>query len=362
MYEIDFDKIREEITNGYIKVQKHPSADLFIYNYGIKTQIDWRWNPETMVCRGLIADGNDKIISRPFVKFFGEGQIEFPPELWKAPFSVSAKMDGSLGILYPIDGKWAIATRGSFVSEQAVRATEILHEKYPDYVPPIGKTALVEIVYPENRIVCDYGDMADLFFLALIDTESGARFGADPFNDAYLAGWTGPAAHAYYSKSRPETVLADLGVADDGTEEGLVLCFDYPSPQFPTRVKVKTDEYKRLHKLLTGINERHIWDELRAGRGMDAILGRVPDEYLAWATKVESSILAHYAVIEDECSFELSKMPPDLPSRKEAALYITGCRYPAVMFNMMDKKPYADIIWKLVKPQSVRTFRRDIDA
>jgi RNA ligase len=81
------------------------------------------------------------------------------------------KMDGSLGILYPTSQGMAVATRGSFTSEQALKATEILHEKYPEWAQitydwfrsnfdanwyEVNYTDLVEIVYPENRIVVDY--------------------------------------------------------------------------------------------------------------------------------------------------------------------------------------------------------------
>jgi RNA ligase len=41
-------------------------------------------------------------------------------------------MDGSLGILYWIKDKPFVATRGSFESDQAVKATKILHERYQD--------------------------------------------------------------------------------------------------------------------------------------------------------------------------------------------------------------------------------------
>jgi RNA ligase len=80
-------------------------------------------------------------------------------------------MDGSLGILYKVDGKPYLATRGSFVSDQAVAGTAMLHERYGDYEFEDGFTYLFEIIYPENRIVIDYKGMSDLSCV----TSSSAR-------------------------------------------------------------------------------------------------------------------------------------------------------------------------------------------
>ena len=55
---------------GYINMQMHPSAPLYIYNYSKMCQIDKMWNDTTEKCRGLIVDSNDNIISRPFRKFY----------------------------------------------------------------------------------------------------------------------------------------------------------------------------------------------------------------------------------------------------------------------------------------------------
>lgn len=67
----------------------------------------------------------------------------------------------------------AIATRGSFTSEQAGHATAVLHTCYPRFEPPEGLTVLFEIVYPGNRIIVDYCDTDDLVLLGAVDTATG---------------------------------------------------------------------------------------------------------------------------------------------------------------------------------------------
>ena len=105
--------INEMIEAGYIQVKKHSDADLFIYNYSPKAQYDRIWNEATLACRGLILDGDGNIIARPFQKFFNLGEFE-GQYLPASVFEVYDKLDGSLGITYQLNGKWQIATRGSF--------------------------------------------------------------------------------------------------------------------------------------------------------------------------------------------------------------------------------------------------------
>jgi hypothetical protein len=110
-----------------------------------------------------------RIVARPFAKFFNYGtpQAVIPAE----PFVVTEKIDGSLGILYYLDGEPHIATRGSFTSEQAARARRCCASYEIEWTP--GTTPLFEIVYPENRIVVDYGDRRELVLLAAIDHATG---------------------------------------------------------------------------------------------------------------------------------------------------------------------------------------------
>lgn len=173
MNNLNVDAILDEINNGYISAQAHPSAPLTILNYTQRAQFDWRWNEQTVQCRGLIVDSSWNVVSRPFRKFFSVDQYQ--GEIPREPFQVFEKLDGSLGILYRVDGEPFIASRGSFTSEQALRASDILRRKYRDVQLDDSLTYLFEIIYPENRIVVDYGDMEDLVLLATINTRTGVE-------------------------------------------------------------------------------------------------------------------------------------------------------------------------------------------
>lgn len=162
--------LKEMVAQKYVNVQKHPTADLYIYNYSATCQYDQMWNEVTLACRGLIRDGQGNVVARPFKKFFNYEQV---PDLPAENFIATEKMDGSLGILYFVGDTPFIATRGSFVSEQAQKATEILRTKYGHVVFNPEHTYLFEIVYKQNRIVVDYGDLEDLILLAVIETATG---------------------------------------------------------------------------------------------------------------------------------------------------------------------------------------------
>ena len=339
---LDKKLLEEMIQQKYISVRKHPSADLYIYNYTKSAQYDKVWNPVTEVCRGLILDGNGNIVSRPFRKFFnlGERDESLPNEL----FTATEKMDGSLGISYKIGDKAFIATRGSFESPQALVACQILEEKYSDVKFKDGITYLFEIIYPENRIVVDYGDKRDLVLLAMIDNETGMDLPLD-----YNLGFT---VVKHYDGIKD---IAELRKKQEKNREGYVVKFESGY-----RVKVKFDEYMRLHRLMTCITEKSIWLELREGRDLSPILELVPDEFYNWVKKIVSELEEKYSEIERNARLIVERAKKHCDDRKEMAQYILSeskeLQCSKVCFQMLDNKDYGDTIWKLIKPVKSKPF------
>lgn len=341
---IDFGKVKQLVDEGYIKALRHPSAPLTIYNYSVKTQYDWHWTAETKACRGLIVNDQGQIVARPFEKFFSVEQLQDTP-LPLEPFEVFEKLDGSLGVSYWPDGQPAIATRGSFVSEQARKATEILRGRYGSANLYPSLTYLFEIIYPANRVVIDYGGTEDLFLLAVIDTASGRELPLCDFADLGF-----PIVKRYDGLKE----FSALKRLEQTNQEGFVVRFESGF-----RVKIKFEEYKRLHKLITGVNPRHIWEEMRAGRSLDALIERVPDEYFQWVKNVEHGLLNDYRAIEARVKLEYRD---GFATRKDAALYYQKCTYPSLLFAKMDGKDYSDYIWRMIRPEAAATFRCDVDA
>lgn len=339
---INKELLKQMIDQKYVTVQKHPDVDLYIYNYSPSAQYEKIWNEVTLMCRGLILDGDENIHSRPFKKFFNYEEL-IPEQIPNEPFEVFTKEDGSLGISHWIGNKPYIATRGSFTSDQAIHATKILYEKYVHTFDKLNRnyTYLWEIIYPENRIVISYGDMDDLILLAVIDNATGKDIEIPEIGFQIVKRHDG---------------INDLSVLkslEEDNKEGFVIKF-----KSGYRLKIKHQEYVRLHKIITGVSNVAVWEYLSEGKPMDELLDRVPDEFYAWLKKTQSEILNHYQEIETESK----RVFKTFETRKEAALYFQTQKYPSVLFQMLDGKNYSKVIWKMVRPKWSKPFKKDVEG
>ena len=326
----DLELLDNLVTAGWLRRARHPEADLWIYNYTERAQYENHWTPETLACRGLILDAAGGIIARPFPKFFNHGTPQAGP-VPDGRFIVTEKIDGSLGIVYDLDGEQHIATRGSFTSEQAVVGTRMLREQRLEPTP--HATTLFEIVYPENRIVVDYGDRAELVLLGAVEKATG--------RDARLPMWSGRTVSHYGCDT-----VDELDFGDERNREGFVLTW----PDAGHRRKIKLDEYVRLHRVVTGINARSVWESMRDGDDLDGLLQGVPDEIFDWVTRTRTDLLAAFNDEADRALQVYAGTPDGAHRREIAEYYKASGANTAVLFRMVDLKPYDDLIWKAIKP------------
>jgi RNA ligase len=354
---IDFINLQKMIDEKYISVQKHPSADLYIYNYTQKAQFDRVWNNETLQCRGLIMDSRNNIVARPFPKFFNlQEAIDQGEQLPAEDFVVTEKMDGSLGILYFISGFPHLATRGSFISDQAIRGTKILQSKYFESRFNPHYTYLFEIIYPENRIVVDYKGLEDLVLLAVRDTQTGKE---PPYD--FICKFA--ENHGLKHVQKYDAIRDFSKIQAEENKEGYVINF----PTSEKRYKIKFDEYVRLHRLVTGVNARTIWDLLRSNQAFDELMDRVPDEFYSWVKKTKKNLEEEFNLVE-ALALKQWEIIKTLPDRKTQALTLLNNtkeeqkKIIPIVFALLDKKPYADIIWKMLKPSAEKPFKEDVDA
>ncbi len=343
----------------YISVQKHVTADFLIWNYTQRCQFNRFWTPETIMARGLITDSQGTIVARPFKKFWNlEEHLSKDSKLPSLPieeFEVTEKMDGSMAVLYHLpDGTPQIATRGSFVSDQAKMATQMLLKKLENYqggctVFDPAFTWLFEIIYKNNRIVVDYGDTEDLFLLACINTETGEE---SPIS---LVDCPFPKVKTYDGI----TDLSKLKDMREDNKEGFVVKF-----KSGMRVKVKFEEYVLLHKLITGINSKTIWEMLKNNLPFGELLERVPDEYFDWVKQTAYDIKHEFEVVEafSRIIFEKVKKLPTRKDQAQAIMENNDSEYSPIVFRMLDHRPYDDVIWRKIQPVATKPFREDIDV
>lgn len=350
---LDLKQLRDR--EPLISENVHDLGNLRIWNYTPKCQYERAWDEYTSICRGLITDCHGKVVARPFPKFFNVGETP-ETEIENLPLEVPEiyeKMDGSLGILYFIADKPYIATRGSFSSDQARWATQWIQERSSRFDFKEGYTYLFEIIYPENRIVVDYGGVSALVLLAVINIETGSEL--DVVEEGARLGLGTPKK---YEGSLPK--MLKHAETMPGNEEGFVCRY---SNGF--RVKIKGTEYVRLHRLITGFSSKSIWECLMNGQNIEEMLERVPDEFYQWVQKTKRELEAQYFEIEDLAKEDYRTVIKELGdgwSRKELALAFQKCEYPSLLFSIFDAKDYKTQIWRMLKPKYELPFKKDDDA
>lgn len=347
-------ELQAEIDAGYVSVQKHPDfPGVHIFNYTPAAQYEQHWTDVTTQCRGLIAHSKTgEVIARPFGKFFNYGEvIDKKIHLPAGDPIVTEKMDGSLGIIYTYGGQTAVATRGSFASDQALWATRHLRVNYPNFTHPEGATTLVEIIYPENRIVVDYEGAEGLWLLGAIDNATGADILLDDID-----WWTGPRT-PQHGILDIDTAVA-LGVDDEYKEdEGVVLC--WPRSDAPSvRLKVKHPRYVKLHRVVTNLSTRSVHEAL-ATDTFDELLEVVPDEFHPWLREVSHQITVHFDQTMTQAHRDLhtarvqaSDRHPDVGyTRPLLAEYVKDMRHPGLCFALEDGKDISARVWDMVRPE-----------
>jgi RNA ligase len=338
---------------GLLFKQTHPTLDLTIWNYSPAVQYGNLWDEITLKCRGLVTNNEGNIIARPFKKFFNIEEGKHTPT---EDFEVYEKMDGSMGILFNYKGEWILSTRGSFISEQSIKGRELL-EKYnysklhPDY------TYIFEIIYFENRIVCQY-DFEDLILLGMIHTKTGydVDIHSGSNNDIRLKNILNNIGINIVKKYDGIKDYNTLKQMVDNNAEGFVVKFSNGD-----RMKIKGEEYLRLHKIMTNISTTGIWEYISNGGDIIDTLKDVPDEFYEKIKSYEKTLRYGYYQVSEYCgksydSFRYGKYGDKEvePTKKEFAEYVMkNCHppYRSVMFAMWDGKPYDKLIWNIIKPE-----------
>lgn len=343
------DTVQKYIDNDLIRVQSHPTEDLLIYNYTEVCQFKKQWDDFTLQARGLIANSKGDIIARPFPKFFNlsEYNSEAIPgkEQFTPSFTLWEKYDGSLGILYWLHGNPYIATRGSFTSDQSIKANELL-KKYSLDGLNTETTYLFEIIYPENRIVVDYGDTEKLVLLGAVDTNTGYEYPIESIDFPDKA-----------AQLRVKTDIESLNKLEEDNKEGFVLRFDSG-----LRVKYKFEEYVRLHRLVTGVNQRRIWEVIKEGGSVEEYLHNVPEEFEQWCLDTEKELKEKqngiYTKVLEDYKQIIDYLPKDY-TQKQFALLAKKRKYAGLLFvhhKGMDIKPK---IWDSLEPPATSPWQNN---
>lgn len=336
MAKIPINEINERAALGYINITKHPSADLYIYNYSKSCLFAHAFDEITELCRGIICDKDNNIVARPFKKFYNYEEICDKVTFPNLPFEAFEKLDGSLGIMYWIGDTPYISTRGSFTSEQAIHATEVLHSRYAEYFHLLdrNKTYLFEIVYPGDAHVVKYYDIDDIFLIAVINTETEAEDNIEDWN------------HIFKTPQKYDGVSDFTKIRDmfsDDNREGFVIKF---SNNF--RVKLKYESYFKLFNAINYLTEKRIFEALVAGdtSEIESALKQMDEESNIFYNNTVKKFKDLYSEIVED----IKTYYKDFDSDKEAAQYFLQFKnISGVLFNMRRGKDFSPGVWKLVR-------------
>ena len=272
---MEFDVLKEglfsEVDKGMVNVTYHPNyPKLAIFKYSQNCVTERKWNLFSLMARGLILDlENEVVVATPFIKFFNYGELEESGcSFVDSNFIVTEKVDGSLGIIYHYDGKWRVATCGSFQSEQAQWAEKWLNNSEIPSHMDIKNTYLAEIVYPENKVVVSY-DYEGLVLLAVYDSY-GLEYTPDLLKSE--SQYLGLKMAKVYQFETLDEILA-LAKTLSHNEEGFVVKFGNG-----VRLKIKGDEYVRIHRLISRVTPLAVWESLLNGDDLDSIKKDLPEE------------------------------------------------------------------------------------
>jgi RNA ligase len=359
MKKIDLKVLNSYIESGLIEKNPHPSLPIDIFNYSRQCQYLGLWDEVTLAMRGTVIDRRGNIIASAFKKFFNYEEVINQVPTTGDYVYVQEKMDGSLGILFHYAEHWHLCTKGSFISTQAIKGMEIIKSKFnlESFIPEM--TYLLEILYPENRIVVDYGKKEDVIFIGATSvgeelhwTTAQALFKASGIPKKNIV-----KTEQHFSFSHD--LFKSLKSQNEQNKEGFVLRFQPGN----FRMKIKFDDYVRLHRLLTDFSNIDIWESLRDGKNLEKeLLDRVPDEFDRWVKSKISEIRNNFEKIEKEAK-DLYKIFSDSSekvstTKAEYSIWVKKQKknLQPILYSIFDGKDYQKIIWRLIRPEYQKPF------
>ena len=340
-----YQDLSEKVRSGFVSwcklgdIYTKEYGDMILFNYTNQALWNASWNEYERVCRGLVLNANTgEILALPFVKFFNwnEGGRNTRSHI----VDVTEKLDGSLVIAF-IDntGSWHCVTRGSFISNQALFATDYLNTLHPDIDVPDNTTLLFEVIYPDNRIVIDYGRREDLVLIGARNNITLEDHHWFPYLSK-IASANDFSTPQYYTFNSWRSIM-DARDKLDITHEGFVAHF-----ADGLRFKFKGDAYTQMHKLISTISFKNTLRAMQENTFED-LIKRIPDEFMEEVYTYEEEILCVMEVVRARVEDEFHARP--WSSRKNFALWVmqnhkSDAPY---LFAMYDKKDITPLIYKL---------------
>eukprot|EP00092_Neocalanus_flemingeri_P095539 GFUD01121558.1.p1 GENE.GFUD01121558.1~~GFUD01121558.1.p1 ORF type:complete len:346 (-),score=99.27 GFUD01121558.1:129-1166(-) len=326
---VDMEEFQRLKKEKLVFIRRHPSLPLNIMVYTPKAKFERKWTKELLIARGLVVGDDGEILARPLPKFFND--FEISGSLPSGPIEVYEKMDGSLIVMFFVNGEPIFCTRGMFTAEQAAKAEEIFKSKYKDLELDQEYTYCFEVIYSTNKIIVNYESEEDMFLIAKIHTKTGKEEGIHGL---------GLRTVKQFASIGGIEKLEELKNLDKENEEGFVVKF-----QNNFRIKLKFKTYFEKHRAkYCRYSEQQIWNFLMKGEEIpkkdisEEEQEMIRTMKIAFNTKFES-LKAEYENIKQNSKDE-----------KDTITKIKKSSNPGAIFSFDKGQNCDQIIWRLLKP------------
>lgn len=270
------------VQYGYIRVAKHPTLPLSIYNYTQTTQTQGFWDEMTMACRGLVLDDDGRVVIECPRKFFNHIEPQAPNiDLKKAV--ISAKLDGYY-ISVKDDSEYGliVTSRGSFDNQYVEAARKLLD----------GKKLEKDVSYFFE--LCQNFPRDEGIIVAKHPIPRLVLWGERDQN-----GWV-----LDLKKKHPDWDVADVFTYDEAVEylDNKVEWVVAMNPETFSRVKIKTAWFLERHRLISNCTKKRVFEINKNGLKVADL--DIPDELMPQMKKWEDELISQF-MLEAVCFEEL---------------------------------------------------------
>lgn len=300
-------------------------------------------------CRGIMFDKKGNLLSRPFHKFFNYNEREETQAAnlpLKYGYSIYTKEDGSM--IRPV---W-IETLKEFwwctkmgMSDTAVNANAFANSKpnyirFAEFCNNVGITPIFEWCSNKNRIVISHPE-DKLVLLAARYNQSGKYMPRDILSG--FAIWCKIPMVEHHTNLEFDSLVGN--VKDIRDIEGFIVQFKNGD-----MIKLKTDEYLRIHKARETVTNERALAELFIENKLDDIKPSLTEDDLKVVTDFESLISEKINAKINWLDKEFIEVSNKYPDKKSFALGSTlDSIHKSMIFSKIDGKESVDIVLSLVK-------------
>ena len=283
-----------------LSVQKHPHFPMKIYKYSRTFQYEDAWTPLMRTMRGAVYSNDGRKLNVNMNKFFNYNEKN--ADIGTDSFEIEQKLDGSMVQAFLWRGNAIVTTMGSFNSPQAINAREFISKQYGFAWMLPNITYVFEWMDPNNFTTLRYDGPQNLVLLSTFtNTNSSTEFGSHRG-----WGWKG-------DRVQRVTVTTDnfedIAATIQNNEEGFVIRYLHEKVNGQhARVKIKGEEFQRLHRTRWNLNEKRVWQSMFVWTEQQRtdLVTSLDEEAKIWYENVERRLRSEFDKLMSEAAMYLT--------------------------------------------------------